>query len=271
MKSIATVILSVLTAILIIIGVGAATIRFQVLSPNFWETTLQKNDTYSNLSGVLKKAVEDQITSEGGRVGDAKILTDLITPVNLKEIIDRNLINILGYANGTLTQFNLFVPISRIPKGLLPRNISNLPDTEPVDTVLKEFNVTFVSAGQVHSISIIGKIVNNVLVLDIALIFIFLIFLFLLGKTGKNFIGAGIAFIISGIVTLGFYQGGMLAGSGIALNFSQKTNPGEVLLGVLTPPLLTEIAQTWLVAGVVLIIIGIILFLVKKPVYNISR
>ena len=80
MKFFANTLLISLFVPLVLIGLLSATIKFQILNFNFWQTTLAANNVYTKLSQTLQTYEENQIVKEGGKKSDAKILTDLITP-----------------------------------------------------------------------------------------------------------------------------------------------------------------------------------------------
>lgn len=50
-----------------------------------------------------------------------------------------------------------------------------------------------------------------------------------------------------------------------ALNLSAQKTTADLILNIAAPPLITEIAKTWLFVGVILSVIGILLFFVKRP------
>lgn len=268
MKSAAGVFLIILTTVLAVIGIILAAVRFQLLEPRFWENSFDKHNVYNNLSVVVKKTVEDQIVKDGGRVSDAKVLTDIITPENLKDFITKNLVNILGYADGIYPKLNFYLPISKIPKGLLPKSIAAQPEQMPVANLLTEFNVNFVSASQIQSLSLLGKVITYLTVSIFTLVGLFLLLLFILVDAGKRFIAPGVAFLITGVLILGLYQTGLQVGTGMSQSLVQKTVTAEVIVGAIIPPLIQDIAQTWLIIGIFLTALGVTLFFIKKPIYN---
>ncbi len=268
MKSAARIFLIIITTLLATVGIVLATIRFQFLEPTFWENSFDKHNVYNDLSAVVKKTVEAQITHDGGRVSDAKVLTDIITPGNLRDFITKNLVNVLGYVDGLYPKLNFYIPVSKIPKGLLPKNIAYQSEEVPVSTLLTEFNVNFISASQIQSFSLFGKVLTYLVILIFALVGLFLLLLFILVDAGKRFTAPAAAFLITGILMLGLCQAGSQAVSALSLNLLQKTVTAEVIVGTIIPPLIQDIVRIWLFIGIILAAVGIILFFLKKPLYN---
>ena len=82
----------------------AVSFKFQLLDYNFWTSTFQKHNTYQVLATAGKTSFESQVANEGGNKNDVKILTDLITPQNAKDVVTHNLQNFLNFANGKSVQ-----------------------------------------------------------------------------------------------------------------------------------------------------------------------
>lgn len=100
MKTFASILLVIFFIPLLLISVVSYTLKFQLLDYNFWQSTFQKNNVYQNLASESKGSFESQINSEGGNKNDIQVLTDLITPDNTKDVVDKNLQNFLSFANG---------------------------------------------------------------------------------------------------------------------------------------------------------------------------
>jgi hypothetical protein len=170
--------------------------------------------------------------------------------------------------NGNNVTLNFYVPVSKLPHGFLPKNIESQSEQVPVTAVIKEFNVTFISASQIRSFSLIGKTVTYLLLLDCALIVLFLIFLFLLVSPGSRFVGPGFVLLLSGLLTFGLYQGGVQASFGLTQSLAQTTTSAQIIAATIIPPILNDLSLPWLFGGLILTAAGIVLFFLKKPLYN---
>lgn len=268
MKITASIFIILLTVPLILLGIFAATVRFQLLDARFWQRTFEIHDTYSKLSTVLKNQVEDQIVSEGGRKSDVTILTDLITPANVKDFLDRNIVNLLSYANGKAAELIVYVPVSKIPRSLIPSNFAGISEQMPLTTLLSKFNIMGIGPGQIQYISLFGRGINYFLILDWALAVLFLFLLFVLVERGKRFIAPGITLLLSGLLTVSLYGVVITTNANIAKDSIQIKSIAESLFSAITIPVFQEISKTWLIAGIVLIVVGLGLFFFKKPIYN---
>lgn len=265
MKSAANIFLTLLTIPLIFICLLVSIVRFQLLSPPFWQAVFEKNNIYPKLAIVIRDGMENQIIKDGGKVKDAKILTNLITSENLEDFVTRNLDDILGYINGKYPTLNIYIPIAKIPKGLLTKNITSQPDQIYAETLIKEFNISFINSRQLQSLSVLGKTVTYLLILSWVITLLFILFLYLLVKSGGRFITLGIVSLVSGLLSISTYTGVVETGKIVASDLLQKTTTAEIIAGTLIPPLLQEILNTILIMGIILTAIGVVLFFVRKP------
>jgi hypothetical protein len=257
-KTTFNILLTFLFVVFFLIGLVSATSKFQLLTPGFWEKTLENQGAYPKVATILKTNVEDQITKEGGRKSDIKILTDIITPDSVRDFISKNLDNILGYANAQTNELLVYIPFNKIPKSFIPKNVLGTSEQVPLTTLLTKLNVTNITQEQFRWVSLVGKVNNYFFWLSAALAVLTLIVLFILVEKGKRFVAPGVALLVSGVLSL------LLFG---ASSNSQFVNliPWSNLAQAIVSPILSEISRTWLYVGVTLGALGIILFLFKKP------
>jgi len=237
------------------LAVVAVTIHFQFLNSSFWERSFTKNNLYPNLAAYLKNNTENQIVKEGGKKSDAQVLTNLITPANVKDLLDKNISNFISYANGKVGDFFVYVPIGKIPKSLIPKELTGIPEQITLAQLFSKLNVKNVSLAQIKYISIIGKSVNYFLILDLSLLLLTFILLIVLVQKGKRLIAPGIALILAGI-------GELLI---LLLEGVPFSNPE---LGGMIMPILkdTLVVTKW--SGIGAIFLGIILIFIKKGSIN---
>lgn len=241
MKAFVQTLLVILFIPLFLIGLMSVTVKYQLLSPMFWQETFDTHNVYMSLSIALKDLVEEKTINEGGSRGDVKILTNLITSENLKDFIDINLENILNYVNGKSDKIIVYLPIAKIPYGLLPKNLG-IKEKMPLNDALKKLNIVGFHENQIKQIPLIGRSMTYILIIDLALLFIIIIFLY----------QPGIALILSGVITL------MLVFLGNSIKFSNQ------LVLAFVPYILQNILNLWMWIGIVVTILGLALLFVKK-------
>jgi len=270
-KILAQVLLVIFFVILFFVGLISATFKFQLLEYNFWQSTFQKNNVYQNLAVVTKDSFESQIAKEGGNKNDIKILTDLISKENAKDVVDRNLWNFLSFANGKSSQINIYLPVDKVPKSLLPKNISGIKTEMTLSDLLTKFNFQDWQNLPWEKLSYLGTTIHYFFVGTLLFLFLILTLLILLVEKGSRFISLGIAFVLSGSFTFLFVN--------IAANINKVISGGltdissiiSVIAGTMIPPVVTEVIYMWQILATVLFAIGLALFFIKKPGYNNSK
>jgi len=268
MKFVFKFILTTLFIPLFLLFLAGITVRFQFLEASFWENAFSTNDTYSKLSVSVSRSLESKTIAEGGKSSDIKILTDLISPENLKDVIDKNIINILQYADGRADEFNVYVPVSKIPKSLLSKSFDKVTEQMSLVALLKEFNVSGVSVAQIQTISHIGFGSWVFLTIATLLLFLLLYLLFLCTNRGKRLIAPGLALIISGISVLLVTALGIIIQISWTKDLVGSSNLGDSLIGAVVPPIIQDVLRMWLSFAVVAIILGVALLFLIRPVYN---
>lgn len=271
MKVAAQVLLIVFFVILFFVGLVSTAFKFQLLDYNFWQGTFRKYDVYQNLAVVSKDSFESQIAKEGGNKNDIKILTDLISEENAKDIVDRNLWNLLSFANGKSSQINIYLPVDKVPKSLLPKNISSMKSEMSLPDLLTKFNFRDWQNLPWQELSYLGKTINYFFVGTISLLFLILILLILLVKKGSRFTGLGIAFVLSGGFSFLLVNIASNISKVLSSGLTSKSSIASVIAGIVIPPVVTEVIYLWQILATVLFAVGAVLFFIKKPGYNNPR
>lgn len=268
MRVLGSVILIILLIPTLLLGILAGSIRFQLLNSNFWLTTFEKNNIYSRVASEIKKSAEDQVEKEGGSVRDAKVLTDLITQENLKDIISKNLTYSLNYMNAKTPQFNVYIPVSKLPRDLLTANISGKVDTISLETLLSDYNVKGIDKNRIWLLGTVGMWATRLLIVDWVIILMISFSLYFLTVPGKKLLNLGIGFILTGVLLLGAFGFLEVIRGSMITEWPKGNEASQHILGTFLPYILRGITIVWLVIGVLLLLGGIALFFVKKPVYN---
>ncbi|QQG41148.1 MAG: hypothetical protein HYV90_03140 [Candidatus Woesebacteria bacterium] len=252
-----------------LIAVIAGIIKYQLLDPYFWQGSFDRGNVYSGLSQTLKTYTVKQIVREGGNTTDARVLTDLINPANIKDLIDRNVINILSFANGQAREITVYIPISKFPKGFVPKDLG-INELTPLSTILSKFNIP-INRNQIQWISIIGKTSSFLLMSSVAILVICLCLFFVLTDAGKRLTFAGVTILLIGILSLSIWkQIGSYTGN-LAGNLQAPPVLEKQIVAIVTQPVLAEIAKTWFLVGVTFTIFGIALFFIKKPEFGAKK
>jgi heme exporter protein D len=270
-KIAAQILLIIFFVIVFFAGLVSATLKFQLLNFNFWEAAFQKHNVYQNLANVSKTSFETQVNKEGGNKNDVKILTDLITTENAKDVVDRNLKNFLNFANGEAPQIIVYLPIDKAPKNLLPANIAGVKSEMTISDLLTKFNFQDWQNLPYQNLFNIGKYAFYVFVSAALLLLLVSVLLILVVEEENRFISLGIAFVLSSGVT--FFLVGVATNLNVLFSKSLVENPSIalIILGTIFSPVVTEMAFVWKILGLVILVLGFALFFVKKPTYNNSK
>jgi hypothetical protein len=268
MKVAAQVLLVIFFVILFFVGLISSAFKFQLLDYNFWQSTFQKNDVYQNLAVVSKDSFESQIAKEGGNKNDIKILTDLISKENAKDVVDRNIWNFLSFANGKSSQINIYLPVDKVPKSLLPKNISSMKPEISLSDLFTKFNFQNWQNLPWQELSYLGITTQYFFFGTVSLLSLIMILLILLTEKGSRFIGLGIAFVLSGSFTFLLVNISASISKAISGGLTNKSSIASVIAGVIIPPVVTEVIYLWQILATVLFAIGAALFFIKKPRYN---
>src|SRR3990167_9521662 len=271
MRSVASAFLIIFFVLISFISLLTATFKFQLLDYNFWQRSFEKNNVYQNLAVVIKNSLESQIEKEGGSKNEVKVLTDLITTENLKDFIGKNIQNILSFVNGRTPQVIAYIPVSIIPKSLLPKNLIGIQSEIPLKDLLTKFNYQNYQSLPLQELGSLGRPATFVFMGLVSVLAVIFILLVLLVKESSRLTAPGIAVFSSGVLTLIISKIGgslkTLSSDGLSNNYSLA----NILAGNLLPPLIKEFMKTWSIIVTVLVIIGVALFFVRKPSYNIPK
>ena len=238
-------------------------VKFLLLSPSFWQKSFETHNVYGTLAEKLRTQLEDKTVKEGGRRTDAVTLTQLITPENLKSFINRNVTNILGYANGKNTDLIVYIPVKILPPDLLAKNLSPIAEETPLTNLLTKLNMGS-QTEQIRMIPLVGKSVDLILIAVLGLGTLLFLLLTILTDRGQRFLAPGMAFLTAGIMTiLSIIEGNTLR-INMAKDLVQKSSAAEVVLGYLAPPLIYELLKNWLIGGAIFILVGATLLYFRK-------
>lgn len=265
MKAAANILLAIFFVIFYLVALITGTFRFGILNYNFLTNTFTKHNVYENLAISTKASFENQIFVKGGSKNDITVLTDLITTDNAKDVVNKNLNNSLSYLNGKTNQINVYLPIDKVPKNLLPKNLAGLTTEVPLTTLLTKINAQDIQVSDLEQISRLGEALTFVFVISISILVVLSIFLIVLISAGKNAWGIAVAFMSSGIITLFFVGILSTINKNIPISLAKSVSVATVVFRTVMPSIITEIASKWMIIGIITTIVGLSLFFVRKP------
>lgn len=237
------------------------TVRFQFLNPDFWTKTLT-TDVYE---GIRKALVIDLERKSSQEVAvDPRLFKSLVTSGNLEDFTERNIKNFLDLVNGKTKELKVYIPLSKLPKGLIPGNLGVNSEEISYKELVSLFPGFQGMQIQEENLSKLGT--SSTLAFLISLLLLSLVIYLMYGATspGKRFVVPAVPFIVTGILTLVLVGVGYLIKLNMGRELIVSTEPAEILLGTLAPPLATEIFRPWVYFGAGLIIVGVLLVFFKK-------
>lgn len=259
MKFIAKFLLTAIAVPVFIILVLSINIRFQFLSSKFWTDTLEKGNVYAKISSVISDNLESKVIAEGGGKSDVAVLTNLISPLNVKDFAQNNIQSVISYANGREPELAIYTP-------------SLKPSDKPVPLekvsfaqFAKDYNVSGVTQKDLEVLAKFGFWSWLLFGASIVLIILISVFLYLLAPHGKHLGGMGTVFVLSSVVMAGCYFFLNYAAGLLTDNFAGSSNIATAFGAVIAPPVIGEIIKVWALFSVLTFVLGILLFFVKKP------
>jgi hypothetical protein len=246
-------------------GLIGGTLKFQLLDYDFWNKAFEKHQTYSSLASASKTLLETQINKEGGSKSDAKVMTDLITTENAKDLVDRNVKNIITFANGKSPELMVYIPVKIIPKSVLPKYLIGIENDMTLTDLLVKLDYKNYEDVNLQGLAKAHLTANLIFFGSIALLLVILILLVLLVEAGGRLVAPGVALFLSGalVVSASRVSEGLKAMS--VGSEAGGSSFASILLKSLFQPVVLEFMRTWLVVGLMLMVFGISLFFVRKP------
>lgn len=272
-------ILSIFIFLLAITSLFLFFIKFIVLNQGFYTYSLQRKDTYKNLTRAIQRASKEmlinQIASSSndynkmtlGERADIEAQVDsfisFINEQSVSTFIDVNIKNILLYLNNKSGDLILYLPINEW--GLPQEMLKSIPDyLQKTNINVKEIIInqkgTEGDLATLNNLRHLSKYVSLGLIAGIALqIFLILIYA-LLNKSGDRYHAIGKLFSFQGIFILIISWIGITAHNIFSEGLTYKTGWSEVLAGTLVPIFVKPLVITFTVYGLFVLIIGILLF-----------
>lgn len=259
MKFIAKFLLTVISVLVFILLMLSINIRFQFMSSKFWTDTFAKGNVYSKISTVITSELESKVSDEGGKESDITILTDIISPLNVKAFFEENLRSILSYADGKTTVIEVYAP------PLVPTSKEITLEKMSLSDFLSEYNISGFDQNTLQQIAKFGIRSWLLFGASLAVFLLIMAFMYLLAAPGSRLGGMGLVLILSGALAAAFYFVLNYSAALLVNNFTGSANIGTAMGVVAAPPVILEAGRIWGIGGVLALTAGIVLFFIKKP------
>lgn len=263
MKLLIKVLLSIIFIPLFVITVFLVSAKYQMLSINFWKESLIKGNVYSTLSKEIKNFTETKTLNGGGKVGDVKILTDMATPLNVQDFVEKNISNILAFTTNKKNELIIYVPFSKLPSGLKPQSEALSSDYLPYTALAQKFNIDreVLSIGQ---LAYLGRTIDYAFVISVSVLILISILLVLIDKNSKQYQALGINLLISGPILILCSKIFSFMETSFIRDSQNLKEPGFVLFSIIAPPILSEIFRVWIIVGTITFAVGIVLIFLGR-------
>jgi len=248
-----------------------ATVKFEILNYNFLTNSFKTHNTYSGITQVVKNSINMQVGRGGGKINDITVLTDLITTENTTDFVNKNLFNLISFVNGNVSDLNVYVPINKIPKDILPNSITETKEEMTLEELGNRFNIAGLENLPLKEISQIGLYDYYILMIATAILGSLFILILLLVGAGSRLVAPAITFILSGLITILFVLGATDLNKYIVQNFTGSVSINKTLALTIIPPILTDIIRIWMWLGIGLIVFGVTLFFVKRGTKDVLK
>ena len=250
----------IITIPLLILFVFSINFRFQFLNTEFWMTTFKEGNVYYKISEVIKSNLELNAVKSGGLASDVIDLSSLVSQENVKNFFEENIQSFLLYANGKSSEIIVSIPFTN--------DLWNQTSNIELKDLLEEYNIETIDKTDIQKIPKLGRL-SWISVSVLATLIILSIFsMYLMSKQGKHLIYPGIVFTLSGVILMSCFVVSEFARNIILRDFSGSTNVGKSLLVIVAVPAIANTVQIWLWFGISFLILGTVLFFIKKPVNN---
>lgn len=242
-------------------------IRIQFMSHSFWINTLSDADVYSSISESLDRKLKFNVDFAGANGGDLTDLYNFVSADTIRLFSEKNIKGLIDYANGKTPQMMVYTPFlnDEIP-------ISSDPSSYFKEVVLGDFlsnyNISIIEESDFETISGFNIWSWRILFISYFLLLLIVVYLFLLTGKGERFVLIAIPLFISGIFIILVSLSGLYLVDGLTGKYSNSPNFLTSILSTIIPPLFVKAAFVWICFGILAVISGIILFLVKKPLFG---
>jgi hypothetical protein len=267
MKIAAKILLAAILVPLTIIFLLAVCIRFQLMSPRFWKSTLEDNDAYAKVSETVRMELEEQAVAGGGQKSDAAILTDLLSETNIRDFVNKNIDNILRFANGKSEELLVYVPMDVVPESFLSPGFTEKAEEIKLSDLVRDFDISGITEAQINSVSRFGLWSWVIFYGSFLVLLAVVCLIHLLTGPGKRMAALALPFFLSGLVAFGVSMAGRVLLAGFLPPIESHPALAAALVGVVLQSISDSLLNFWRLSGLIMLLGGLGLVLIKKP-YN---
>lgn len=220
------------------------TIRFELLNSTFLFGSFQRNNVYATLPQVLAQSLPNDPNVPKAERGDYANIAKSIKPDTVKKIIETNFLQVLNYINGESDD----IKISVSPKEI------GIPGGASITWSLSQMQ-----SKESGSKLDIAKGIGNKILLSWSVVLSLLIGLFFLfGRLTKpkSLLGGKTLLVIEGVIIIVIGIAARLFSLVMEKSMPQTLEPSQALIKLLASSLFPDIAVTWVICGVLVIILG---------------
>lgn len=217
---------------LFIIVLLSGTVKFKILNDVFWINTFEKHDVYSKIQFEVNNYLDQK---------NANIFSELITLGNVKDFTNKNISLVVKFLNGKSNDLTFYIPVTKIPKEMLPKKLGTLKESMTAKEIIQKFNIAGIDPVVFDQFKNSGKVINYVFYISLAVLCLTIFFAY------------PVAIIFLGLILFG--QNYFIGNINLHLN---------KILEIIVNPLIIEISKLWSFIGIALIIFAIAILVVKK-------
>lgn len=232
MKQFIKILASIVLIPLFLLTLFSGSVKYQLLNDEFLVQTFEKHGVYNN----LQIEVISYLNSK-----NANIAPELITSANIKDFVDKNIVNVLNFLKGNITELKFYIPVAKIPKEYLPKKLGTLEQEMTAKELMEKFNISGVDPIIYDQFKITGKVVNYIFYVFLVIAFFVAFFVFPLAP-----IFIGIVLIAQNYFVKNIYLG------------------GNKIVEIMATPVIYEISKTWSIVGMLLVTIYLLIFVLGK-------
>ncbi len=254
------------------------TIRFQILSTNFWIENLRKEGVYGQVGKALKVSLRQQLRKnyeEETGVGlesltvrersrleeEINKITNIITTERLQDFSENNIVQILAFVNGQEEKLYLYLPLSKweLPSIYLQRIPPNLfTERTEVNELIDNLGGDVGNTKELlANIGGLGLIVNKIWIYLTVAIFVLLFLYYLLGSILERVKSLGILLIKISIFSLALSGFLKVISNYFASGSFYWREATQIFVGAIAPTIISDIIKLWLIISTGVLLVGV--------------
>lgn len=148
------------------------------------------------------------------------------------------------------------------------KDLDSFSKEMPVQNFFDEYNVTGINKNDLTFISKIGLLSWIFTVLIYTLLISLLAGMYVLTSEGKRLISPAISFVVAGVFITGMFFAGRFSANLLIEKYISSSNIGTQIISIIVPPVIINTTQIWIWFGLSALLLGVVLFFIRKPAKN---